>query len=134
MDDELWTTDRQTEQLRSVRADGQAVWSDSAAREVGTRWLDPHDALAGRVVDASRRQSGALATARREQAEAEAEAEVALARAADVVGWVARVEEGVARCGEACAHADDAAGRADRARGLAQDATRRARHALDRAR
>lgn len=134
MDDELWTADHQTEHLRTVRSEGSVVWSDSAAREVSTRWLDPHDRLAEQLVGASRDQSLALKTAQREQSEADASAQVALARANDVFTWIAQLGESTLRCAQACAEAADATARAVTTAAEARQAVARAGQILAEAR
>lgn len=134
MRDELWSTDRQTDRLRDVRSDGRALWADSAARDIGARWLDPHDGLAATVVDQSRAQSEAIGVALRAQREADAHAQVAATRAADTVGWLHRAEEATERARGAAAQAQVATDHADRTTATARSDSARARLALDSAR
>lgn len=115
MHDELWSTDRQSDRLRTLRGDGRSVWQDTAARDITSRWLDPHDDLAGVIATQSRQQHESLADAQRQQREADDQAQVAAARAADTVGWLHQLDAAADRARAAAAEADELAARTTRA-------------------
>lgn len=119
MHEELWSTDRQTDRLRTLRADGRTVWDDSAEREVSARWLDPHDRLASMVVSGAREQHEAIEVARREEAEAQAQAQVASTRASDTATSLHQLDDAAER-GRAAA--TQAVSVADHATRLAHEA------------
>lgn len=113
MDDELWSTDRQTERLRTVRAEGTPVWNDSASVQINAGWLDPHDQLATTVLSDARTQTASLDQARRDERAAADHAQVAATRASDTASWLVQLDEAAARARTAAKEAGTSADAAD---------------------
>lgn len=130
MDDELWSTDRQTERLRAMRVDGTALWNDSASVAINAGWLDPHDQLATSVIAESRSQTTSLDLARREEREAESQAQIAAARASDASSWLLQLDEAVDRARAASDEAGAISEAADRTTNAASADTATATAAL----
>jgi beta-phosphoglucomutase-like phosphatase (HAD superfamily) len=64
MEDLLWSTTQQSRVLLDLRKDIRPVWRDEAARELTSRYLDPHESEDQQMLAGFNRQKEALDEAR----------------------------------------------------------------------
>jgi hypothetical protein len=64
MDDLLWSITQQSRALQELRKDIRPVWQDEAARELTSRYLDPHESEDQQMLAGFNRQKEALDEAR----------------------------------------------------------------------
>jgi hypothetical protein len=84
MDDQLWYLTQQTRRFREFRAEIESTWTDEAARQVRTRYLNPLDDSMSGLIDSlnavqtalSRTKESLNAASAAETASAEAEERV----------------------------------------------------------
>ncbi len=71
MEDMLWSMTQESRTLQDLRKDIRGIWQDEAARELNSRYLDPHETEDQQVLAGLNRQKDALDHAMAKLASAE---------------------------------------------------------------
>src|SRR5689334_22983042 len=78
MEEAIWSLSQQSRVLQELRKEKRGVWNDEAAREINSRYMDPHEIDSQQMLAALERQQTVL-----DQADAKLEAAQADAQRAD---------------------------------------------------
>jgi len=85
MEDALWRLTQQSRTLQDFRKDISGVWSDTVARELNSRYLNPHEEDDQEIIKAFREQNEALEQAKEKLRIASEQAKEAAELSAKVV-------------------------------------------------
>lgn len=78
MEESIWSLSQQSRALQELRKDKRGIWNDQAARDINSRYLDPHEIDSQQMLAALEQQKNAL-----DQADSKLDAAQTYARQAD---------------------------------------------------
>ncbi|HKQ09099.1 MAG TPA: hypothetical protein VJ464_28510 [Blastocatellia bacterium] len=95
MEEALWSLAQQSRVLQDLRKDNRSVWNDEAAREINSRYLDPHEIDSQQMLAALGQQQNSLDLIDAKLKEAQADAQQADAYARVVIDKLKFVEQDI---------------------------------------
>jgi hypothetical protein len=95
MEEAIWSLSQQSRVLQDLRKDKRGVWNDEAAREINSRYLNPHEIDSQQMLAALEQQKRALDQTDARLGAAQADAQQADAYAMVVIDKLKFVEQDI---------------------------------------